>query len=382
MPDRSPRPSVIRPSLPLALLLAALLGCGASPGAQTPSESGGGGAGGSPAAGGSGGGSAGSGGTKGADGAAPPDTAIAAGGGGGGGAGGGDAGALPADSSEPARPDSGSTSTLPAPPATWMEHWFEHNQLLALGPYNDDVALYFDKDVNRADTPWILPAMTKLWQYVKRTYGPLGGDRLFAIFHQGKYGGGHPSTYFDDSHDFRNVSDSGPGPWAPGSGRIDIPSHESGHVVEIANNGVHGSPAFPIWGDSKWMEFFQYDAYVATGMTADAERVLARFTATSDDFPRAGTRWFRDWFYPLWRDHGHAAVMVKFFALLAQHFPKRPEGKAMAYTRDLDFGEFVHFMSGAAGTDLKPLATTAFGWPAEHEAQFAEAKTDFPAVTY
>jgi hypothetical protein len=224
--------------------------------------------------------------------------------------------------------------------------------------------------------------MTALWQYAKKTYGPLGDDRLYAIFHEGRYAGGHPSTYFDESHDFRNVSDCGPGPWGARPGVIDMPAHEAGHVVESANNGVHGSPAFAIWRDSRWMEFFQYDAYVATGMTADAQRVLAQYMNTTDDFPRPGTRWFRDWFHPLWRDHGKAEVMAKFFRLLAAHFPKEPEGKGMRYRRDMTWGEFIHFMSAAAGKDLKPLATTAFGWPPAWDGQLAKAKTDFPALTY
>jgi len=268
---------------------------------------------------------------------------------------------------------------LPAPPAMWMEHWFEHVQNIRLVAYNDDVAVYFDPDTQGAE--WIFPFMTKLWRYTKATYdmGPEPQNRLFSIHHTGKYGGGHPSTYFDASHDRRNVSDVGPGPWGSMSGfAIDGPSHESGHVVESANNGVHGSPAFRLWGDSKWMEFFQYDAYLGMGMTADAKRLFDKFTNTTDNFPRAGTHWFRDWFYPLWRDHGHAQVMVKFFKLLSMHFPKN----GTSYSRDLNWGEFVHFMSGAAGTNLKELATTAFGWPADREAQFNKARADFPMITY
>jgi hypothetical protein len=119
-------------------------------------------------------------------------------------------------------------------------------------------------------------------------------------------------------------------------------------------------------------------------MEAVAARTLGshdRYTSTTDGFPRAGTHWFRDWFHPLWRDHGHAQVMVKFFKLLSMYFPKS-SGRNPSYTRDLNWGEFVHFMSGAAGTDLEALATTAFSWPAEWEAQLQKARTDFPAITY
>jgi hypothetical protein len=141
---------------------------------------------------------------------------------------------------------------------------------------------------------------------------------------------------------------------------------------------MHGSPAFGIWMDSKWNEFYQYDLYVGLGLTADAQRVLTRFTNTTDGFPQAGTHWFRDWFFPLWRDHGQAQVMVRFFKLLSQNFRKNGSN----YAGGLNFGEFVHFMSGAAGTNLKDLATKAFGWPADREAQFNKARTDFPGVTY
>ena len=328
----------------------------------------GGGTGGSPATGGESGGGSG-GGTAGAAGrdagVVKPDAATTGGAG------------VPPDAA--AGVDLGSSldgGQLPAPPATWQEHWFEHAQNVKLVAWNDDVAVYYDDDVRGGD--WIFPFMTRLWRYTKQTYdmGPLAKNRLFTIFHQGRYSGGHPSTYFDSSHDNRNVTDCGPGPWTNPS--YDVPSHEAGHVVEGANNGIHESPAFPLWGDSKWMEFYQYDAYVALGMTAEAKRLFDRFTATTDSFPRAGTHWFRDWFYPLWKDHGGAQVMVKFFKLLATHFPKN----GTSYSRNLNWGEFVHFMSGAAGTDLKAQATMAFGWPPEREAQFTKARTDFPMITY
>ena len=52
-------------------------------------------------------------------------------------------------------------------------------------------------------------------------------------------------------------------------------------------------------------------------MRRHAKHVYRRFSGNADDFPRRGTRWFRDWFYPLWRDGGQAAVMDRFFRLLA-----------------------------------------------------------------
>lgn len=267
--------------------------------------------------------------------------------------------------------------SLPAPPATWQEHWFEHNQLLSLGSYNDTVALYFDKDVNRAGTEWILPFATNVWQYTTKTYGSFGKDRLYMIFHQGKYGGGHPSTYLDASHDFRNVSDVGPGPWDQHPGVYSISTHEVSHIVELATNGVHGSPAFGLWGDSKWAEFYQYDLYVALGLTTDAQSAYNDFMGKSDSFPRDGTHWFRDWFYPLWRDHGHAQVMVNYFKLLSQYYPHPGNNYP-----GMNWGEYIHFMSGAAKTNLQPMASKAFGWPSDWQAQFTKARSDFPGITY
>jgi hypothetical protein len=140
-------------------------------------------------------------------------------------------------------------SKLPPPPASWKEHWFEHNQLVKLVASNEDLAIYFDDDMPRQGIAWIVPFVTKAWRYTKKTYGDFGPDpRLFVVVHQGKYGGGHPSTYFDESHDFRNVADCGLASWDRAS--IDMVSHEIGHIVETASNGVHESPAFVLWWDS------------------------------------------------------------------------------------------------------------------------------------
>ncbi len=161
-------------------------------------------------------------------------------------------------------------------------------------------------------------------------------------------------------------------------------SHEVGHIVEGASNGVHESPAFDLWKDSKWIEFFQYDVYVSLGLDQEARRLFRRFSQQTDDFPRPGTHWFRDFFYPLWRDHGRSKVMVNFFQLLAKYYPKEPEGdgKHQRYTRRMNWGEFIHFMNGAAHKDIKPLAKKAFGWPDEWEDQYQKARGEFPAIRY
>ncbi|HKA97742.1 MAG TPA: hypothetical protein VKD66_15855, partial [Streptosporangiaceae bacterium] len=180
--------------------------------------------------------------------------------------------------------------------------------------------------------------------------------------------------------DYRNVSDCGLDTWREGNTLArELPAHEIGHSVESANNGVHGSPAYEIWGDSKWAEFYIYDLYTALGLDREARGVYRRFTGNADDFPRRGTRWFRDWFYPLWRDCGRAEVMNRFFRELARHFPRDSGG---TYTRRMNWGEYVHFTSGAAAADMSGQAARAFGWPREWAGQLEHAREQFPGITY
>jgi hypothetical protein len=280
---------------------------------------------------------------------------------------------------------SAKTPLFTPPPASWKEHWAEHVQDLRLIAYNDTVALYFDADMTVDNGKWMIPYLTSMWQYVQKTYGginnnKLTADRLYSIHHQNKYSGGHPSTVYDGSHDNRNVSDVGSnGDWSKPVSNYEVVTHESGHVVEGVATGFHGSPAFPLWKDSKWMEFYIYDVYVNLGMADAAKKFYDRMVADShtDSYPWAGTHWFRDWFYPLWRDHGGAKVMADYFKLLGDNFPKKSNG--VDFARDLNWGEFVHFMSAAAGADLRDMAGKAFGgwvW----QAAFDKARTDFPGL--
>lgn len=285
-------------------------------------------------------------------------------------------------------------AALADPPTTWQEHWFEHNQLLQRKYFDTSVAVYYDNDVNTSIT-WPFSYLGQAWNYTKHTYGSFGTDtRLFAIFHAGKYSGGHPSTYMDASHDYRNVIDVGssdPNAWLSGTGNdIDLTTHEIGHIVEGASKGVHNSPAFGIWHDSKWMEIYQYDVYVGLGRSADVTRWYNLEMANSDNFPRANTHWFKDWFYPIYSWYSQAATLNKFFTLLAQYFPKHSFNNGIAtypeYDRGMNMGEFVHFWSGAAGVDLKPLALSAFGnldeGGSDWTTQLTTAQSTFPGVTY
>jgi len=271
---------------------------------------------------------------------------------------------------------------------TWQEHWFEHNLLIRRVACTDHAVILFDDDVDRAQTAWITDLISRTWDYIKRTYGSFGPDpRVYSIHHQGRFGGGHPGNRFAARHDFRNVSDIGVTSWANNGGNHDIATHELCHIIEGGGNDVHESPAFLIWGDSKWAEICQYDIYLGLGLTADAQRVHTKFSNTRDNFPRANTAWFQDWFFPIYQQHGGTQVMVRFFRLLAQHFPKTIQnhggGNHQHYNGNLNLGEFVHFMSGAANANLLQQGRTAFGPNTNNwETQFNAARTRFPGVTY
>ena len=273
-------------------------------------------------------------------------------------------------------------SQLADPPATWQEHWFDHRQLLRLYHSEEHCAIYLDPGVRWAEVRWLPRFINLTWQYSKAAYGDgFGPDpRIYSVHHAGRHGGGHAGYYVSPVHDYHNVSDCGLDTWREGNTLArELPAHEIGHSVESANNGAHGSPAYEIWGDSKWAEFYIYDLYTALGMDREAKGVYRRFTGNADDFPRRGTRWFRDWFYPLWRDCGRAEVMNRFFRELSRHFPRDSGG---AYTRRMNWGEYVHFTSGAVAADMSGQAARAFGWPSEWASQLEHAREQFPAITY
>jgi len=265
------------------------------------------------------------------------------------------------------------------PPATWREHWFEHNQLLTRVFYDDDVAVYFDDDMDPSIT-WMNQFCGDMWRYAKNLYGDMDGggsdSRLFAIFHQNKYSGGHPAYYYDPSHDFRNVEDIGQdGSWAEPTGwSLDATTHEVCHIVESTTNGVRGSPCFTLWHDSKWGEIFNYDVYVGLQMGNASNRWYNEVINNVDSFPRSGTQWFKNWFYPIWSQFGRGQVLSRFFKVMAQYFPKNGN----SYARDMNYGEFVHFWSAAANKNLKPQATIAFGWSTNWEQMWQKARADFP----
>lgn len=96
---------------------------------------------------------------------------------------------------------------------------------------------------------------------------------------------------------------------------------------------------------------------------------------------------FRDRFYPIYSKYGGAKVLDRYFSLLSQCFPKKDievaNGKsAKEYARRATFGEVLHFMSGAAGVNLKAQYTKTFGWDTTIAAEFSQAQREFSCPQY
>ena len=73
--------------------------------------------------------------------------------------------------------------------------------------------------------------------------------------------------------------------------------------------------------------------------------------------------------------------MARFFQLLAQHFPK--ERGRQALQPHLNWGEYVHFTSGAAGTRPQGAGHHRLRLAGRRATtELERAKSDFPGVTY
>jgi hypothetical protein len=257
-----------------------------------------------------------------------------------------------------------------------------YNETVPLFGTAGNVAAYRTSALSGTDLSWARDWVRAIWDDTRATYGRMGNEQLYAVFQPGG-GGGTARTLYDADSYYRNMIDAEAGvPPVSSYERRKILAHEIGHVVESSASGVQGSPAATLWGDSKWCEIYQYDAYVGIG-SADAALWRQELLTKQDTFPRPGTRWFADWFIKIYDGYPGAdfrgiEVLRRFFGLLAAHF----HAFNGAYQRDLNWGEVVHFWSGAANKDLQPLAASAFGWPAEWADQLSQAKTDFPGVTY
>lgn len=278
-------------------------------------------------------------------------------------------------------------------PNSIQEKWLGHSQLMTKMVEDGDIAIYYNDQVTGNAVENHREYLKRVWAHVKQTYGFFGpeGGRVAAFMHanvQGVPGYGFNSlqNYFDITSDCRNLIDlvqGGADGWSRNltGNELDVFTHEVSHIVEGASKRYHGSPSYQLWGDSKWAEIFNYDVYSALGMDSERDRWFQLMQTSHDNYPRENTYWFRDWFYPIYSRHGGARLLNEYFNTLATHFPKNPNG--WQYDgRSINLGEFVHFFSGAAATDLKPQAVIAFKWDDAAERELQQAKIDFPNIKY
>jgi hypothetical protein len=295
------------------------------------------------------------------------------------------------------------TAALTDPPVSWVETgWYGgHNRTVYRTYLDRNIALYFDEYVtNRNAVTWISPIFTEAWAYVKRTYGSFSDPILYIIGNQDNvasdvndiYSVGGIQDVFSAEANYRNITFSVSGDWTVGPDWSSTDPgwnfgsllHEMCHIVEGNNNGIWGSPSYGVWQDSKWAEIFAYDVLLHIPGVTSSSAALNEYNRHLTDVDDYGRHWFRDWYYPLYSgsagntaaDRRGAALLVRYFQLLGQYLPKI----AGAYPRGLNMGEYIHFMSAAAGLDLETLARTAFSMTPQVVLQLARARADFPAV--
>jgi hypothetical protein len=296
--------------------------------------------------------------------------------------------------------------------------------------YNQSgVRVYFDTDttdvnaghpdsrMTSADSgTWTGNFVSPLWDYQKKIYGSFGlQNGLMIMAHQNvwDYGAGSSRGRVANSPhwpNYRNYNSTADvvfnTTWnSTNSNAADLQllkefiTHEMGHFVECSSNSVQDSCGGPSnnWSDSKFIEIFQYDILRGAGYTTEASAFYAKASASTnviDNVPpgTTGVHWFNDFFYPLWRDRGGSRFLARYFQLARQYFPRTANGRGVDYARGMNFGEMIHFMSGAARTPLRTpgvgnggQAYVAFNkprWDSNWDTQLAKAKTDFPGITY
>ena len=288
-------------------------------------------------------------------------------------------GALPSEGGASGATQTGPTGICPggpAPPAVWQEHWTAHDQAVTLRDFDDCVAIFVDADMAAVDTDWVSSFVSKAWTYSLTTYGKLGSERLFVILHLDKNLGGQVSAAYDATRDHHNVLDLGASSWPAGDYEL-IGSQLSALVERTAVPGKQGAPASVVWGAAGFAQIYEYDLLLGLGMNAEASAAWDDYAPLAQAYPYPGSYWFSDFFYPCWRDHGKTALLVKFFGLLEQYYPVTDQ-----VMPPMTWGKFVHFMSGAAGVEVKTQATYAFGWNDTWETQYQQARSAFPAIKY
>lgn len=278
---------------------------------------------------------------------------------------------------------------LPAPPETIADGIRPGSPIVTRVYYDDDIAVYFGEGMDPAIN-WMNDYIKEAWMYMKETYGYFGEDpRIYVVAHDNQeFSTATINTRFDAGFGYRNTIDLG-GAWDwenPQQINYEVITHELAHIVEGGGKNVGGSsPSFIFWGDGPWPEIFIYDVYKGINRDEWAQNWFDRMQTSTGTHLGGGPRYyfFRDWFYPIYDQYGGAELFNTYFTLLSENLPLRPRNvpgneEAVEYSRRMPFGEVLHFMSAAAGTDLTSLYQDAFDWSEEREIELADAQQAFP----
>ncbi len=280
----------------------------------------------------------------------------------------------------------------PEPPMTIRDFIRPGGPTVTRVHHDNEIAVYFGEGMD-PKVNWMNGYIKDVWRYMRQTYGGLGPDpRMYVVAHSNKaFNYATINNRFDAGFGWRNVIDLG-GAWnwnQPQQLNYEVITHELAHIVEGGSKNTKESPTFEFWGDGPWPEIFIYDVYLKLGKKEWADNWYGRMQ-TSRNGHYGGEKkhyFFRDWFHPIYADHGGIETFNRYFTLLSMHFPKKNirvgDGAfAKEYARRATFGEVLHFFSAAAGTDLRPQYTKAFGWDENIEKSYRKARQRFPALSY
>ncbi|WP_162558755.1 discoidin domain-containing protein [Robertkochia solimangrovi] len=263
------------------------------------------------------------------------------------------------------------TDPADAPPRGLTESWFEHTDSLNRQYYESNIAVYYDAEVDRS-IEWPFTFSENVWNSALDTYGSIGNDILYAIYHGESVTGLNYLTYFSSVVDGSLID-------LPVSG-VEMTEEEMtaiisqiGYLIEFSSNGLEGSPASVIW-ETEFNKIFVFSIYEGLEMEAEAEIVKSSYAGTTLN----GVSWFSEWYLPLYETYGGKAMLANFFNILSQNYATDGD----SYAKDMDFGEYIHFMSGATGADLQPMAEEVFGWTDADQAQLLQARVTYPNLAY
>jgi hypothetical protein len=265
------------------------------------------------------------------------------------------------------------------PPTEWRErHWHDlADKKLPRVYFNDKIAVYWSEDIKSKTIPNAKrDFLTKVWTYITKTYGQFGNDsRLHVVCHEvegkvGWYGGSYMHEQYDNKNVISVIFTSGI--WSGDfweSNWIDLVLAMA-PIVGDAYGGVEGDPTERIWKKT-WTRIFAYDVFKGMGDEKRAKEVNDRY---SNELPE----WYGKWFSKIWKQN----FLKEYFQLLVQYWPKERGANFPRYSRELTFGEYLHFTSGALKRDLIDEYKNAFDWDEETEEELKGAKSEFRQVRY